>query len=232
MPEQPTKNAKHSAETLQGYPVVLLVMAFMPTNLDPDESLTTAFVLILISGVLISSGILPLYIKDGTTPVFVAGVIIITLGSGIGGLGIATILKILLSETQIFLTNYWISEIASVLANLTVLTWIFVILNISTITRSLLAATTLLVVAGGYALGYGVFSVVVLIIHDVPQIYDGWERGIAAVLNGGAIIGWTLLITQKTLQGKVKFAVPVVIIAGLGFVALGFWEITKSMFSL
>ena len=31
--------------------------------------------------------------------------------------------------------------------------------------------------------------------------------GMAAVLNGVAIIGWTLMITRKALQGKVRFAV-------------------------
>ena len=232
MSDQPTKTTHPSAGVLQGYSVVLLTMAFVATNLAPDESLMTAFVLIVISSVLISGGILPLYIEGRTTPVFVASVIIIALGSGIGGLGIATILQTLLSDTEIFLTIDWVSRVALVLANLAVLTWVFVILKISPITQSLIAAATLLIIAGGYTLGYGVFSVVVLVVHGVLQIGNEWQLGIAAVLNGAAIIGWTFLITRKTVQDKLKFVIPVVIIAGLGFVVLGFWRIGKSIFPL
>ncbi len=232
MSDQSTKPTQLSVGALQGYPIVLLTMAFVTTNLAPDEALTTAFVLIVISSVLISGGILPLYIEGRTTPVFVASVIIVALGSGIGGLGIATILQTLLSDTEIFLTINWGSRVALVLANLAVLTWVFVILKISPITRSLLAATSLLIIASGYTLGYGVFSVVVLVVQGVLQIGNEWQLGIAAVLNGAAIIGWTFLITRKTFQDRFQFAVPVVMIAGLGFVVLGFWRMGKSIFPL
>ena len=230
MTDQPAKNTHFSWEPMQGYPVVLLVMAFLPGTLSSEGTLTTTFLLILMSSVLISSGILPLYLEDRTTPISIAAVIIIALGSGIGGLGIATILKALFFDTHTFLTDNWVYGVASILANLAVLVWTFVILNIAPMSRRLLIGTICLLLAGGYSLGCGIFFMIGSIVYGADQIAPVWNRGIPAVLNGGAIVIWTLLITRKTIQEKVRFVVPIVIISGVSLIGLGVWWIGSSIF--
>ena len=230
MTDQPTKNTHFSWEAMQGYPVVLLVMAYLPGTLGREGTLTATFLLILMSSVLISSGILPLYLEGRTTSISIAAVIIIALGSGIGGLGIATILKLLFSDTHTFLIDNWVSGVASILANLAVLVWAFVILNIAPMSRRLLIGTIFLLLAGGYSLGCGIFFMAGSIVDSADQIAPVWNRGIPAVLNGGAIVIWTLLITRKTIQEKVRFVVPIIIISGVGLVGLGLWWIGSSIF--
>lgn len=223
MTDQPTKNTHFSWQAMQGYPVVLLVMAFLPGTLGREGILTTTFLLILMSSVLISGGILPLSLEGRATPISIAAVIIIALGSSIGGLGIATILKAVFSDTHTFLTDNWISGVASILANLAVLVWTFGILNIAPISRWLLIGTIFLVLAGGYSLGCCIFFMARSIVYGADQIAPVWNRGIPAVLNGGAIVIWTLLITRKTIQQKVRFVVPIIIISGVGLIGLGIW---------
>lgn len=230
MTDQPTKNTHFPWEAMQGYPVVLLVMAFVPGTLGREGTLTTTFLLILMSGGLISCGILPLYLEGRTPPISIAAVIIIALGSGIGGLGIATILKALFSDTHTFLTDNWVSGVASILANLAVLVWAFVILSIAPMSRRLLIGTISLLLAGGYSLGCGIFFVAGSIVYSADQIAPMWNRGIPAVLNGGAVVIWTLLITRKTIQEKVRFVVPIIIISGVGLMGLGVWWIGSSIF--
>ena len=230
MTDQPTKNTHFPWEAMQGYPVVLLVMAFLPGTLGTEGTLTITFLLILMSGVLISSGILPLYLEGRTTPISIAAIIIMALGSSIGGLGIATILKVLFSDTHTFLTDNWISGIASILANLAVLVWAFVILSIAPINRWLLIGAIFLVLAGGYSLGCGIFFLARSIVYGADQIAPVWNRGIPAILNGSAIVIWTLLITRKTIQEKVRFVVPIIIISGVGLIGLGIWWIRSSIF--
>ena len=213
----------------QGYPVVLLVMAFLPRTLGREGTLTTTFLLILMSGVLISSGILPLSLEGRTTPISIAAVVIIALGSSIGGLGIATILKVLFSDTHTFLTDNWVSGVASILANLAVLVWAFGILNIAPTSRWLLIGTIFLVLAGGYSFGCGIFFLARSIVYGADQIAPVWNRGIPAILNGSAIVIWTLLITRKTIQEKVRFVVPIIIISGVGLIGLGVLGVQYSL---
>lgn len=228
MTDQPTKNTHFSWEAMQGYPVVLLAMAYLPGTLGREGTLTATFLLILMSGVLISSSILPLYLEGRTAPISIAAVIIMALGSGIGGLGIATILKALFSDTHTFLTDNWVSGVASILANLVVLVWAFVILKVAPMSRRLLISTISLGLAGGYSLGCGIFLAGSLV-YGADQIAPMWNRGIPAVLNGGAVVIWTLLITRKTIQEKVRFVVPIIIISGVGLMGLGVWWIGSSI---
>ena len=44
---------------------------------------------------------------------------------------------------------------------------------------------------------YGILTIGVPL-FDEPLIIPKWETGIAYLLNGGAIVGWTYLVTRKT----------------------------------
>ena len=221
MSDQSSKNTQFSWDAIRGYTVVLLAFAFLPTTLGTEGGVTTALGLIFISSAWIGFGILPLFGENRTTLVFVASVILVAVGSGIGGLGVATIIEVLFSEAKTSVANDWMLGVASVLANLAVLIWGIVILKVSHDTLSLRIGVIFLAMASGYPVGYGVCSIILSIGQNDPQIFTSSGQAMAAILNGGAIIAWTLLITRKVVHGKVRLVVPVLVICGIGFIGIG-----------
>ena len=220
MSDQSAKNTQFSA--INGSPVVvLLVSAYLPTTFGTEGGITTALGLILISILWISLGIVPLFSENRTTSVYVVSIIVITVGSGIGGLGVATILKTLFFETTTSIVNHWGLVVVSVFANLAVFIWGLVILKVSPATLSLNLGVGALVVASAYPIGNGVVSIVLSIMNDVPPVFTPAGQALAAILKGGAIIVWTLLIARKVLQGKVRLVVPLFIVCGIGFIGIG-----------
>lgn len=228
MTDQSAKDRQLSWSIVQGHSVVFLAIAHLMTTTEVEGNLSTGTLLMASSMVLISMSITLFYFERRIASVSVAGAVIIALGSGIAGLGIAKILGIAFSNTETSTVGAWPLTVAAVLANLAVLVWSFVILKIAPRTRSLLISTIALVLAGGYALGYGVFFVLELTASDLPQIGSGVARGLAAVLNGGAMVIWTLLITRKVVQSKFRFTVPLFIICGIGFIGIGLWHIVDA----
>ena len=220
MSDQSAKNTQFSA--INGSPVVvLLVSASLPTTFGTEGGITTALGLILISILWISLGIVPLFSENRTTSVYVVSIIVITVGSGIGGLGVATILKTLFFETTTSIANHWALAVVSVFANLAVFVWGIVILKGSPVTLSLNLGVGALVVASAYPIGNGVVSIVLSIMNDVPPVFTPAGQALAAILKGGAIIVWTLLIARKVFQGKVRLVVPIFIVCGIGFIGIG-----------
>ena len=220
MSDQSAKNTQFSA--INGVPVVVLFAStFLPTTLGTEGGIPTALGLISISVLWISLGIVPLFSENRTTPVYVASIIVIVVGSGIGGLGVATVLKTLFFETKTFVTNGWGLVVISVFANLAVFIWGLVILKVSPGTLSLNLGVGALVVASAYPIGNGVVSIVLSIMNDVPPVFTPAGQALTAILKGGAIIVWTLLIARKVLQGKVRLVVPIFIVCGIGFIGIG-----------
>ncbi|RKU21654.1 hypothetical protein C6499_21910 [Candidatus Poribacteria bacterium] len=223
-----------SWDAVRGYSVVLLALAFLLTTLGTEGSITTALGLIFISSAWIGFSILPLFGENRTTFVFVASVILIAAGIGIGGLGIATLLEVLFSENKMSVANNWGLGVVSVLANLAVLIWGIVILKVSPDTPSLRAGVVSLAMASGYPIGAGVFSIILSIGQDDLQIFTYAVQAMAvqamtAILSGGAIIAWTLAITRKVVHGKVRFVVPVLVICGIGVIGVGISHIIDAV---
>ena len=218
-----------SWDAMRGYSVVLLALAFLLTTLGTEGGITTALGLIFISSAWIGFSILPLFDENRTTFMFVAGVILIAVGIGIGGLGIATILEGLFSESKMSIANNWGFGVVSVLANLAVLIWGIVILKVSPDTLSLRAGVVSLAMASGYPIGAGVFSIILSIGQDDLQIFTNAGQAMTAILSGGAIIAWTLAITRKVVHGKVRFVVPVLVICGIGFIGIGISHIIDAV---
>ncbi len=229
MSDQSSKNTQFSSEAINGYPVVLLVFGFLPITLGTEGGITTAFGLIFISVVWISLGIVPLFSENRTTSVYIASIILIAVGSGIGGLWVVTILKVLFFETKMFMVNDWVLVVASVSANLAVLIGSIVILKVSPVTLSLRLGVGALVVASAYPIGHGVVSIVLSIINDVPPIFTPAGKAMTAILNGGAIVVWTLLIPRKVLQEKVRLVVPLGIVCGISFIGIGLAYIIEAI---
>ena len=223
MSNQSSKNTQFSfsGEAISGYLAALLGLGFLPISLGTEGPITTALGLIFISVLWISLGIVPLFSENRTALVYIASIILIAAGSGIGGLGVVTILKVLFFETKVSIANDWGLVVASVSANLAVLIWSMVILKVSPATLSLRLGVGVLAGASAYAIGHGVASIVLSIISDVPPIFTPAGKAMTAILNGGAIVVWTLLILRKVFHGKVRLVVPVLVICGISSIGIG-----------
>ena len=229
MSDQSSKNTQFSRDAIHGYTVVLLAFAFLLTTLGTEGGVTTALGLIFISCAWIGFGILPLFGENRTALVYTASIILIAVGIGIGGLGIAMILEVLFSGNKMSIANDWGLRVASVLANLAVLIWGIVILKVSPDMLSLRIGVISLALASAYPIGHGVVSIVLSIINDVPPIFTPAGKAMTAILNGGAIIAWTLSVTRKVVHGKVRYVVPVLVICGIGFIGIGISHIMDAI---
>lgn len=229
MSDQSSKNTQFSWEGINGYPVVFLAFAFLPITLGTEGGITKALGLIFISVMWISLGIVPLFSEHRTTSVCIVSIILVAVGSGIGGLGVVTLLKVLVFDIQTSMANDWVLVVASVSANLAALIWGIVILKVSPVTLSLRLGVGALAAASAYAIGHGVVSIVLSIISDVPPIFTPAGKAMTAILNGGAIIAWTLLILRKMHQGKVRLVVPLFILCGISSIGIGLAYIIEAI---
>ena len=189
MLEKLTRNNQESWATAQACSVFVLFV------LRPD--IESIFTLIGLSLLLIGLGISPLSIKRDSVPIATASCVMIALGGGIGGLTIATLLERLLAETPAKIADSWVANVALIGSSLGVLAWTFIVLKIPPVSPPPRVAIALFALAGVYALLYGILTISVPL-FDEPLIIPKWGTGIAYLLNGGTMIGWTHLVTRKT----------------------------------
>ena len=71
------------------------------------------------------------------------------LGCGIGGLGLAKILEDLFPNFPTVSQWEWIQWLPSAFENLAILIWVYIVLNISPVTRSLFISAILVAAAAG-----------------------------------------------------------------------------------
>ena len=216
MLDKPAKNNQVSWETMQG------ISAFVFFVSRPDiESVLT---LIGLSMMFIGLGISPLYIERKSVTVATASCIIIALGSGIGGLTIATLLERLLTETPAEIKNSWVAGVVLICSSLGILAWVFIVLRISPVSRPPLIAVVLFAAAGVYSLIYGIL-ITDAVLSDVHRITSEWGDGVAYVLNGAAMVGWTYLVTRKTSIANRKMLVICLMIGGVAIILAGLTHI-------
>ena len=221
MSTQSVKKKQVSWQTMQG------LSAFWFFVSRPD--IESIFTLIGISMVLICFGISPLYIKDKSTSVYTAAAIMIALGSGIGGLTIGTLLERLFAETPVDIADSWVAGTTLICSSLGILTWSFIVLKVSPITRPPLIAITLFAIAGAYSLIYGILSVKTVLLDDT-QITSAWGEGIAYIFNGCAMVAWTHLVTRKTPIENRKILVVCLMIAGVATILAGITGVLDAIF--
>ena len=135
----------------------------------------------------------------------------------------------LFAETPTAIGDSWVAGVTLVCASLGVLAWTFVVVKISPLTRPPLIAIVLFALAGVYSLILGILSVKT-VLFDQTQITLTWGEGIAHILNGGAMVGWTHLVTRKTSITNRKVFVICLMIAGVGIVAVGITHILDAIF--
>ena len=222
MLNKPAKNTKVSWEVTQAFSVWILFIV------RPDiESILTS---ISLSIMLIALGISPLYVKSRSAAIATASCIMIALGGGIGGLTIATLLERLLTETQVEIKDSWVASVTLICSSLGILAWTFIVLKISSVFRPPFVALILFALAGVYALIYGVLTIEA-VLSDVSRITLEWQEGIAYILNGSAMVGWTFLVVRKTVINKHKqLFVICTLISGGSTVLVGITLIFDAIF--
>lgn len=216
MLEKPTLNNQGSWETAQAFSVFVLFV------LRPD--IESIFTLIGLSLMLIGLGISPLSIKRDSVSIATASCIMIAFGGAIGGLTIATLLERLFAETPAEIADSWVASVTLICSSLGVLAWIFIVLKTSPVSRPPHVAVVLFALAGVYSLLYGILTIRVVLSGE-PLIMLEWEKGIAYLLNGGAMMGWTLLVTRRASITRRKILVICLMIAGVSTVIVGITHI-------
>lgn len=221
MTDQSAKNTQISWQTTQGFSVFLLYIS------RPD--IESIIILICLTVMLICMGISPLYIENKPVAVLIASMIMIALGGGIGGLTIGTLLEKLFAETQTEIGESWIASVALICTSLGILAWVFIVWQISLITRPPFFAAILFAIAGAYALIYGILTLETYF-FGIIRITSAWGEGIAYILNGGAIVGWTYLVMPKMFITKRRALTVCSMIVGVGTIVIGIISILEAIF--
>ncbi len=221
MTDQSAKNTLVSWQTMQGCSVFLIYI------LRPDiESVIT---LICLTVMLISMGISPLFIENKPASVLIAAMLMIALGGGIGGLTIGALLERLFAESHIEIGGSWVASVALICTSLGILAWILIVLRISPGTRPPLVAAILFAIAGTYSLIYGILTLETYF-FGITRIMSAWGEGIAYILNGSAIVGWSHLVMPKMFITKHRALTVCSMIVGVATVVIGVIGILDAIF--
>ena len=222
MTDQSSKNTQVSWQTMQGFSVFLLYIS------RPD--IESVIILICLTVMLIALGISPLSVENKPVSVFIASMLMIALGGGIGGLTIGTLLERLFAESHIEIGGSWVASVTLICTSLGILAWVFIVLRISPITRPPLVAAMLFAIAGAYSLIYGISTLETYFL-GITRITSASGEGIAYILNGGAILGWTHLVMREMPITKHRtFMVICSMIIGAATVVLGMISILDAIF--
>ena len=221
MTDQSEKNTQVSWQTTQGFSVFLLYIS------RPD--IESVIILICLTVMLIALGISPLSIEEKPVSVLIASMIMIALGGGIGGLTIGTLLERLFAETHTDIGGSWVASVVLISTSLGILAWILIVLQISPITRPPLVAVMLFAIAGAYALIYGILTLETYF-FGITRIASAWGEGIAYILNGGAILGWSHLVMWKMSINRRKTLTICSMIIGVATIVVGIAGVLNAIF--
>lgn len=153
---------------------------------------------LICTGVMVAvSGLMPLGISRVPRSVSVPCGIIFVLGCGIGGVGLAHILERQFPNFPNVSQWAWIQWLPSAFENLAILIWLYVVLNISPVTRSLYISTVFVAAAAGYSLTSDVLAIRDALVFGVTRETADWEQAVEFLLNGCALAVWARLIIRK-----------------------------------
>ena len=88
--------------------------------------------------------------------------------------------------------------------SLAILAWVFVVLNVSPVTRPLIVSTGLFAAAAGYALTLDAVAIREALVFGVTHEIADWKQGIAVLLNGSALLVWERLIHRKLISSSAE----------------------------
>ena len=195
--DRTAKVSKVTWKTILLNPLIFGTMA-IPSDSD------SALLLICTGVVLAASGLMPLSIPRVHVSTSIACGIIFLLGCGVGSLGLANILERQFPNFPAVSQWEWIQWLPSAFENLAILIWVYVVLNISPVTRSLFVSAILVAAAAGYSLTSDVLAIRDTLVFGVTREISEWEQGVKLLLNGCAVAAWARLIIRKLASTSVE----------------------------
>ena len=217
--------SKVTWKTILVSPLIFGVMAV------PSDS-ESALLLIATGVVLATSGLMPLGIPRVTFSVSVACYVIFVLGCGVGSLGLANILEREFPDFPTVSQWKWIHWLPSAIENLAILVWIFVVLNISPVTRSLFISAVLVAAAAGYSLTSDALAIRDAFVFDVTREIADWEQAVEFLFNGCALAVWARLVIRKFASTSIeRFIGRCTLFTGVVSILIGIFGILWDIFS-
>lgn len=218
--------AKVSQVTWKTILVNPLIFGVMAVPSDGNSAL-----LLIATGVVLAvSGLMPLGISRVSVPVHIGCGLIFVLGCGVGGLGLANILERQFPNFPTVSQWEWIWWLPSAFENLAILIWVYVVLNISPVTRSLFTSAVLVAAAAGYALTSDVLAIREALIFGVAREIADWEQAVEFLLNGCALAGWARLIRKLASTSLERFTGRCALLVGVTFILIGIFGILWDIF--
>ena len=224
-----TKASKVTVSKVTWKTIILNPLIFGTMAIPSDSD--SALLLITTGVVLAASGLMPLGISSVSVSVHIGCGLIFVLGCGVGGLGLANILEREFPNFPTVSQWEWIQWLPSAFENLAILIWVYVVLNISPVTRSLSVSAILVAAAAGYALTSDVLAIRdALVFGRIREIAD-WEQGLKFLLNGCALAAWVRLIIRKLASTSLeRFTGRCMLFVGGTFILMGILQILWDIF--
>ena len=222
------RTAKVSKVTWKTILVNPLILGSMAIPSDDNSVL-----LLFATGViLVGSSVIPLGIPRVPISVSIACGIIFILGCGVSSLGLIKILEDQFPDFPTVIQWKWGQWLPSAFESLAILVWIYVVLNISPITRSLFIATVLVTAAAAYTFTSDALAIRDAIVFDVTREIANWEEGVETLLNGCAVVVWSHLIVRELAStSNEKFSGKWTLFVGAMLILGGMINILRDIFS-
>ena len=197
----------------------------------PSDS-NSALALIATGSAVALSGLMPLGIPRVPRSVFIACSLMFALGCGIGGLGLANILERQFPNFPNVNQWVWIQWLPSAFENLAILIWVYVVLNISPVTRSLYMSAVFVAAAAGYSLTSDVLAIRDALVFGVTRETTDWEQAVEFLFNGCALAVWARLIIRKLASTSAeRFIGSLTLFVGATMILGGIFFILWNIFS-
>ena len=187
--DRTSKVSKVTWKTILVNPLIFGTMAPLDSN--------SVLSLICVGVIVVVSGLMPLGIPRVPRSVLIACSLMFVLGCAIGSLGLGNILERQFPNFPAVSQEEWIRWLPSAFENLAILVWLFVVLHISPVTRSLYISTVFVAAAAGYSLTSDALAIRDALVFDVTREIADWEQAAAFLLNGCALAVWARLIIRK-----------------------------------
>ena len=218
------KMSKVTWKTILVNPFILGTMA-IPSDSDGVLVLVATGITVAISG------LMPLGIPRVSVSVFIACGIMFALGCGIGALGLVNVLERQFPNFPTVSEREWIQWVPSAFENLAILVWLFVVLHISPVTRSLFISVVFVAAAAGYALTSDALAIRDTLVFGVTREVTDWEEGARFLLNGCALAVWARLIIRKLASTSTEESLAkLTLFLGVMFILAGVFLILWDIF--
>lgn len=219
------KVSKVTWQTILVNPLIFGVMA------TPSDS--ESVVGLIATGVILAgSGLMPLSIPRIPLSASIACYIIFALGCGVSGLGLANILENQFSNFPTVSQWEWLRWMPSVSENLAILIWVYIVLHIAPVTRSLFISVVFVAAAAGYAFTSDALAIRDTLVFGVNREISDWEQGAKMLFNGCALAAWArLIIRELASTSNERFIGKITLFLGVFLILRGIFGILRDIFS-